>query len=64
MATQLRNGGIQLIQLNIPLICREKSQLDATQQFIELIIRSICFGHYYTHHQELETIQVVTACGT
>jgi len=28
------------------VICREKSQLDATQWFIELIIRSTCFGHY------------------
>jgi len=22
------------------------------------------FGHYYAHHQELETIKVITACGT
>jgi len=46
------------------MICRQKSQLDATQWFIEFIIRSTCSGHYYAHHQELETIQVVTACGT
>ena len=39
-------------------------QLDATQWFIELTIRSTCFGHYYAHHQELETIQMITACGT
>jgi hypothetical protein len=45
------------------MICREKGRLDATQWFIELIIRSTCFGHY-AHHQELETKQVVTACGT
>jgi len=45
------------------MISRKKSQLDATQRFIELIIRSTCFGHYYAHHQELETIQVITACG-
>jgi len=32
--------------------------------FIELIIRSTCFGPHYAHHQELETIQLVTACGT
>jgi len=44
--------------------CREKSQLDATQWFIEITIHSTCFGHYYAHHQELETVQVVTACGT
>jgi len=34
-----------------------ENQLDATQWFIELIIRSICFRHYYAHHQELETMQ-------
>ena len=36
-----------------------KNQLDATQWFIELIIRSTCFGHYYVHLQELETKQMV-----
>jgi len=46
------------------MIFREKSQLDATLWFIELIIRSTCFGDYYAHHQELETVQVVTARGT
>jgi hypothetical protein len=44
-------------------ICRDKSQLDATQWFIELIIRSTCFGHYYAHHQELETIQSIRVEG-
>ena len=38
--------------------------VDATQWFIELTIRSACFRHHYAHHQELETIQVFTACGT
>jgi len=28
------------------------------------MIRSTCFGHNYAHHQELETIQTFTACGT
>jgi hypothetical protein len=46
------------------MICTEKNQLDATQWFIDLIIPSTGFGQYYAHHQELETIQVVTACGT
>jgi len=45
-------------------ICKKKIQLDATQRFIELIIRSTCLAHYFAHHQELETIQVITACGT
>jgi len=42
-----------------------KCQLDATDDFY---CRSYCllncFGHHYTHHQELESIiQVVAACG-
>jgi len=48
----------------VQLICRKKIQLDVTQWFIELIDRSTCFGHYYAHHQQLETIQVITAWGT
>ena len=31
----------------------EKNQLDVTVCFIELMIRSTCFGHFYAHHQEL-----------
>ena len=38
---------------------REENQLDATEWFIALIIRSTCFGHFYAHHQELETICVL-----
>ena len=38
-------------------ICLEKkNQLDATELFIALIICSTCFGHFYAHHQEFETI--------
>ena len=34
-----------------------KSQLDATEFFIEdLIACSTCFGHHYAHHQELKSI--------
>jgi len=43
---------------------RKKGQLDATQWFIELVVCSTCFGHHYAHHQEPETIRVVTVCGT
>jgi len=51
--------------LNIlKLYVERKKQLDATRWFIELINSSICFGHYYAHLQELETIQMFTACGT
>ena len=44
---------------NILHMHREENQLDATEWFIALIIRSTCFGHFYAHHQELETICVL-----
>ena len=37
----------------------KKNQLDATEWFIALVICSTCFGHFYVHHQELETICVL-----
>jgi len=39
---------------------RIKNQLDATYYFTVLLIGSICFGHYYTHHQELATMMLIT----
>jgi len=38
---------------------REEIQLDATECFITLIICSTCFGYFYAHHHELETIYVL-----
>ena len=38
---------------------REEKQLNATEWFIALIICSTCFGHFYAHHQEFETIGVL-----
>jgi len=41
------------------LLCRcveKKNQLDVTEFFIALMIRSTCFGQFYAHHQELETV--------
>jgi len=38
---------------------RKENQLDGTECIIALIICSICFGHLYAHHQELETILVL-----
>jgi hypothetical protein len=38
---------------------REENQLDATEWFIALIICSTCFGHFYAHHKELETMLVL-----
>ena len=37
----------------------KKNQLDVTEWFITLMIYSTCFGHFYAHHQELETICVL-----
>jgi hypothetical protein len=37
----------------------KKNQLDAPEWLIALIICSTCFGHFYAHHQELETICVL-----
>ena len=44
---------------NIVQCVEKKNQLDATEWFIALIICSTCFGHFYAHHQELETICVL-----
>jgi hypothetical protein len=42
---------------------REENQLDVTECFIALMIGSTCFGHFYAHHQVLETMCVITAYG-
>ena len=39
---------------------KNENQLDATYYFIVLLIGLTCFGHYYAHHQELETIMLIT----
>jgi len=39
---------------------KNKNQLDATYYFIVLLRGLRCFGHYYAHHQELETIMLIT----
>ena len=36
-----------------------RHQLDYTKCFIELVVRSTCFGHVYAHHQELATMLLV-----
>jgi len=41
------------------LCVEKKNQLDATDWFIALIICSTCYGHLYSHHQELQTILVL-----
>jgi len=32
------------------MVLKNKNQLDVTYYFIELLIGSTCFGHYYAHH--------------
>jgi len=68
---KMRRAGKHVANINFMSICpcivddmKKEIQLDATKWFIELTIGSTCFGHYYAHHQELETIQVFTVCGT
>ena len=46
--------------LHTLLYLKNKNQIDATCYFIALLIGSICFGHYYAHHQELTTIMLIT----
>jgi len=57
----LRNIGRLDVCLSVQrCICVEKKiHLDATEWFIALIICSTSFGHFYAHHQELETICVL-----
>ena len=38
---------------------REENQLYVTEYFIALMIHPTCFGHFYAHHQELETVCVL-----
>ena len=44
---------------NLTLCVEKKNHLDVTECFIALTIRSTYFGHFYAHHQELETICVL-----
>jgi len=41
------------------LMRREENQLDVTESFIALMLRSTCFGRFYVHHQVLDTICVL-----
>ena len=47
------------LSLHLCICVEKKNQLDATECFIALIICSTCFGHFYAHYQELETICVL-----
>ena len=54
------------LRLDLMCVCpcivayaEKKNQLDDTECFIGLKIGSTCFGHFYAHHQELQTICVL-----
>ena len=41
------------------LCVKKKNQLDVTECIIALMICLTCFGHFYVHYTELETIRVL-----
>ena len=41
-------------------LLKNKNQLDVTYYFIVLLVGSTCLGYYYAHHQELETMMLIT----
>jgi len=46
-----------ILSKNQSFYVERKCQLDATEVFIaDLIACSTCFGHHYSHHQELKSI--------
>jgi hypothetical protein len=50
---------LKYLEMLFEFLRTEENQLDATEWFIALIICSTCFGHFYAHHQELETVLVL-----
>ena len=55
----LSSGTVRECLERSKLSVKKKNHLDSTEWFIALIICSTCFGHFYAHHQELETICVL-----
>ena len=58
---------IMLITTLVVSFCKDEgisvsviNPIDVTYYFIVLLIGSTYFGHYYTHHQELETMMLIT----
>ena len=41
-------------------IFNSKKQLDSNYYCIVLLIGSTCFGYYYTHHQEITTVMLIS----
>ena len=53
---------VLIVGVQMLTILEKNNQPDATEWFIALIICSTCFGHFYAHHQEIETICVSLLC--
>ena len=50
---------LMYVSVHLCTCVEKKNQLDATECFIALIMCSTGFGHFYAHHQGLETICVL-----
>ena len=48
-------------KVNTPLPGENKINSMLHNGLLDLMNRSTCFGHYYAHHQELATIQMISA---
>ena len=59
LCNSLPNSENLCLKIRVFFCVEKKNQLDATEWFIALIICSTCFGHFYAHHQELETTCVL-----
>ena len=57
---------VKVMTLSRILILGRRKPTRCHTMFIELVISSTCFGHVYTHHQELATVLVVwhVACNS
>ena len=47
------------LSVHLCICIEKKNQQDVTEWFIALLICSKCYGQFYAHHQELETICVL-----
>ena len=58
-APKIGNSLDVCLSVHLCVCVEKKNELDVTESFIALVICSTCFGLFYTHHQELETICVL-----
>ena len=55
----LHDGVVMCLSVHRCICVEKKNEPDPPEWFIVLIICSTYFGHFYAHHQELETICVL-----